>query len=208
MKKNLLIIATCILFAGNVIAQNSAVEAALQFETKAEKFIKACDFYKTTTYSDMEEDGLKIYAQVFENLKNHKKLGAIYFETESDKAKAAMMAVLTGGATSADDGSPKPLGYLDIDEVDDLLSALNAIVAETKVKSKEKFTISYMTHGGINVVYNKDNNECRYFKEWNTVNKYGTRVQYVVYSKAVSIKAVTKTITMLEKAKTIINQNL
>ena len=47
-----------------------------------------------------------------------------------------------------------------------------------------------------------------YSKVWHYVNEYGVKGSYRISSPNATIKAVTKTITMLEKAKFIINHNL
>ncbi len=202
MKKTLFLIAAGIMMIATAHAQNSVVEAEQhQQETKAEKFLKECDFYRTDTYVEMEESGIRAWAKVTTNLVTNEKIGYCYFMTESKEA----LAMFTGGAAG---GSSKPLGYLDMDEIDDMIKALNKLVEISKQKNPNEYSVDFITKAGINIHYNSEDNKVVYSKKWYYVNEYGVKGYYTIYSPTASIKAVTKTITMLEKAKTIINQNL
>ena len=78
-----------------------------------------------------------------------------------------------------------PLGYLDMDQVDDLLLALDKILTEyNNSDKKDKFSITYTAIGGIDVFFVKEFGTVTFRKKWHKTDEYGT--QTVVYSEATS----------------------
>ena len=212
MKKTLFIIAAGIMMIATAQAQNSTIEAIQQL-TKTEQFINSCSFYKTEKLIELKEGGLYVTAMVLTDLQTNKKIGAMYFESKTDGKKMATGVIGTalgvkGSEDTMNDAGPKPLGYLDLDNIDDLISSLNAIVESTKQKSDVPYVISYITKGCINVTYNSESEKVIFSREWNSINRFGTPITGTISSPEVSIKSVVKTIDTLEKAKNIINQNL
>lgn len=202
MKKLLFVLVSALSLIFSVNAQNSAVEAdAMNNVTKAEKFLKESTFYREDTYVEMEETGIRAWAKVATDLKTGKKIGYCYFMTESKLALAMFTQGTEGGAS-------QPLGYLDMDEIDDMIKALKKIVEITRTKSPNDYSINYITKSGIDVFYDSEEKKVTYSKEWSYVNQYGVRGTYRITSPVASINAVKKTIAMLEQAKIIINQNL
>lgn len=197
MKKISLFIILGILFMGNVCySQNSDVEVAEyenKYETKAELFINNCFYSKTETFNKAWQGDLNFYAKVTTNLITQEKVGYIFFETETG----------TYGAASS-------LGYLDMDEVDDLLRALNGVLEVSKEKSEAKsYVINYVTHGGLDFTFYFDKNgKIVISKEWNYINRYGTKVSSRVTNESMSTKDMVKFISELEKTRSIVLENL
>ena len=213
MKKALFIIAAASLFiASTAYSQNSSAEMAQRiYESKAERFIKDCHFYRIDTYVEMEEGGLRAWVKVATNLETNQKIGFCYFETENKMTEAALASSAATIVTNSPinfDGSSKPLGYLDVDEIDDLAAALNKIIELTKEHNPNKYSVSYISKSGIDIFYNNEDNKIVYSKVWHATNENGVNYSYRITSPVVSIKAVTKTLKMLEKAKIIINHNI
>lgn len=209
MKKTILAIAMCMLFIGGALAQNSAIEVAQQ-ETQVEKFLKNTTFVKEVELTSYSDNGLEIYGKVFTDLKTNKKTAVIQFYTESKVARQAFASIgasLIGASAAqaqqiADDGKPRPLGYLDLAEVNSLVSALEEIVAQTNQKSKLKYTIDYTAVGGINVLYDSEEGKAIFRKVWYSTNAFGVKERIVMASEGISIKSITKIIATLKDAKT------
>ena len=156
---------------------------------------------------------MQVTATVITNLENNQKIGTMAFKTKVDGGKLAVgifgsMAGQKGSDKAIEDAGPKELGYLDMDEIDDLIKALKTIIASTKEKSNVPYYINYVSNGGINVVYSSADEKVVFSREWNTVNRFGTPIVGVVYSPQISLKSVAKTIDTLESAKSVINENL
>jgi hypothetical protein len=122
--------------------------------------------------------------------------------------------LLTGGLMNATGGvtSPvlAPLGYLDMDQVDDLLLALETISTEyNNADKKDKFSITYTAPGGIDVFFVKEFSTVTFRKKWHKTDEYGK--QTVVYSEATSSLIVTnlpKLIASIKEAQVIAKQAL
>lgn len=202
MKKILFILITTLTVMLPVRAQNSAVESeVLESQTKAEKFLKECSFYREDTFIEMEEEGLRAWAKVATNLVTNEKIGYCYFMTESKEA----LANFTGGLAG---GSSQPLGYLDIDEIDDMINALRKIVDIASSNSSNEYTVNYITKTGIDVRYDSKEKKVTYSKTWKYINQYGVESTSTISSPDASIKSIQKTISMLTKATIILNHNL
>ena len=108
------------------------------------------------------------------------------------------------------------LGYLDMDRVSDLITALEHTMEVSKNSSKlDDIEIDYTAPGGINFRY--DSHATGYFspkpglsfrKKWYSVNEYG--VQTVTYSKAayIKMKHVAKLLPIIKEAQITIEQKL
>lgn len=201
MKKAFLLIVACTFAFVSANAQTSAVEAASQL-TKAEQFKANNSFIKETEIYKFSETGVKVFAKLFTDLKSGEQLAALEFHPST------LVKALSGGLA-------QPLGYLDMDQVDDLLLALETITKEAaNSDKKEKFTISYTAPGGIDVFYVTDFPGqpapiVIFRKKWFAIDDYG--VQTSVYSEGMSIlpiKSLTGFISSLKEAQTIANQSL
>lgn len=201
MKKLFLVLAISMV-VGLAYAQNTAAESEEEKElTKAEQFLKGASLYREDTYVKFKEDGITAYVKVATDLLTNQKIGYCYFETEVDRS----LKFLSLGAA----GDPEPLGYLDMDEIDDMILALNKIIEDTKVKKDVKYyQINYSTKSGINVHYNTEDKKVYYYKKWSYTNQYGVSGTFKMVSPPATLKSLAKTVKMLEKAQTIINQNI
>lgn len=189
--KKLFLFLTTLMVCGLINAQNSTAEVIENTkETKAEKFLRESNLYREDTYIKLWEDGIIAEAKVATDLITNKKIGYCYFETEDYES----------------------LGFLDLDEIDDMILALNKILEDTKVKKDvETYSIKFSTQSGINVEFGRARNGAQkvfYSKEWYYINQYGVYKKYTLTSQPVSLKSLAKTVEMLEKAKKIINDNL
>lgn len=190
MKKLFLFLAT-LMVCGLINAQNSAAEVIENSkETKAEKFLRESTLYREDRYIKLWESGINAEAKIATDLMTNKKIGYCYFETEEQE----------------------PLGYLDMDEIDDMILALNKMLEDTKIKKDvQEYTIKFSTISGINVEFKRTITGAQkvfYSKEWYYINEYGVNTRVTLTSKPVSIKSLAKTVEMLEKAKKVINDNL
>ena len=196
MKKVFLTIVACAFSFVGAYAQNSDVERANQL-TKAEQFKANNSFVKESTIYTDKNSGLKLFAKLFTNLKSGEQLAALEFWPTVGNL------LLAGGV-------PGPLGYLDMDQVDDLLLALDKILTEyNNSDKKDKFSITYTAIGGIDVFFVKEFGTVTFRKKWHKTDEYGT--QTVVYSEATSslmIANLSKLIASIKEAKTIANQAL
>lgn len=201
MKKAFLLMVACTFAFVSAYAQTSAVEAASQL-TKAEQFKANNSFVKETEIYKFSETGIKVFAKLFTDLKSGEQLAALEFHPST------LVKSLSGGLA-------QPLGYLDMDQVDDLLLALETISKEAASSDKkEKFTISYTAPGGIDAFYVTDFPGqpapiVIFRKKWFAIDDYG--VQTSVYSEGMSIlpiKSLTSFIASLKEAQTIANQSL
>ncbi len=201
MKKAFLLIVVCTIASISAYAQTSAVEAASQL-TKVEQFKANNSFIKETEIYKFSETGIKVFAKLFTDLKSGEQLAALEFHPST------LVKALSSGLA-------QPLGYLDMDQVDDLLFALETISKESSSSDKkDKFTITYTAPGGIDVFYVTDFPGqpapiVIFRKKWFAIDDYG--VQTSNYSEGMSIlpiKSLTSFISSLKEAQTIANQSL
>lgn len=202
MKKTILLIVACAFAFVSAFAQNSEVEALNQL-TKAEQFKTDNSLVKEAViYEFSSAAAVKVYAKLFTDLKNGEQITALEFHP------SGLVKALSGGAAL-------PLGYLDMDKVDDFILALEKMLEEhNNADKKDKFTVSYTAPGGIDAYYTTDFPGqpapiVLFRKKWFTTNEYG--VQTSIYSSAVAIlpiKSLTNFISSLKEAQTIANQSL
>jgi hypothetical protein len=193
MKKVFLAVALTTLLLCNANAQNSDVEIAMQ-ETKVEMFLKKCNFVKTDLVATFYSKGIEINAKVFTDIESGEKIGALdFWEKEAGL-----------------------LGYLDIDQVSDLITALeHTMQVSNNSSKKDYFLIDYTAPGGINFTYGnhaagisgtKPGLSLR--KKWYSVNEYG--IQSVSYSTTgyIGIKRVAQLISTIKEAQITIEKDL
>lgn len=192
MKKTFLLIVACVFAFATVQAQSSEVEATTQL-TKAEQFKAKNSFIKEETLYHRNL-GLTVYAQLFTDLKSGEQLITFMFY-----------------------GITGPLGYLDFEEVDNLLLALETILNESNNSSKkDNYSISYTAPGGIDVYFTTEGlvglsskYGLRFSKKWYIIDDYGMRTSK--YSQEVAILPITalpNVIAAIKEAKAIANQAL
>lgn len=200
MKKAFLLIVACTFAFVSAYAQNSEVEVASQL-TKAEQFkannsfIKEAEIYKLNA-------ALKVSAKLFTDLKSGEQLVALEFQPTT-------LTKALGGALA------QPLGYLDMDQVDDFILALEKISNEFNAADKEdNFTITYTAHGGIDVVFSTgaipgqvEKNLVWLRKKWFKTDEYGVKTS--VYSEAsayIHAKGLPQFISSLKEAQAVATQ--
>ena len=196
MKKTFLLIVACFFAFATVQAQSSEVETATQL-TKAEEFKLNCSFIKETEIYKYEGLGLQILTKLFTDLKSNEQLVALEFRK-----------VLSGDISIS-------LGFLDMDQVDDILFALENMLNMSSNSAKtDKFTISYTAPGGLDVYYNtsaygyKDPIVMLRKKRYH-LDDYG--VPTSIYSETnitIGVAGLPKLISAIKEAQTIANQAL
>lgn len=210
MKKTILFVTGCLFCFGAANAQMSAVEIASQ-QTEAEKLLLNGSFVKVETISEYSDNGIEVDGKVLTDLTNNQKIGYLEFRTESEVGKAIFASIATSAATGTNvqfDGSAKPLGYLDLNHVNELVNVLQKIVDMSKQKATYKYTVSYVVAGGINVVYDSDDEEAQFQKRWYSTNAFGVKESYSVGTTAIEVKDLAKIITAIKEAQTKVQANL
>lgn len=197
MKKAFLLVVACAFTFVSAQAQSSEVEAVSQ-TTKTEQFKTNCNFLKETLIGEFQEAGVKILTILYTDLKTGDQLVGLEF-LASNKAKE-----LTGEV--------EHLGYLDADQVNDFILALETILNETKgADKKEQSTISYTAPGGIDA-YSYHLNGVQFVgfrKKWITTNEFGVRqYTYTQNPPFMTINKLAKLISSIKEAQTIAEQYL
>lgn len=199
MKKSFLLIALCAFVCFGAYAQKSDVEVASQL-TKVEQFKTKNSFIKETEIYKLKGD-VKVYCKLFTDLKTEEKIAALEFVPSAAK-------VIFERATTT-------LGYLDMEEVDDFVLALETILNEyEKRDKKEQWTISYSAPGGIDVLAGPalpglPANFVIFRKKWFKIDEYGQ--QTCVYSEgnvATTMSKLPEIIAGIKEAQQIANQAL
>ena len=108
MKKLFVLIVACFFAFISIQAQSSDVEVSTQL-SKVEQFKMKCSFIKEAQIYQYNGLSIKIYTKLFTNLETGENTVALEF-WQPNVTKLV--------------GTPAPLGYLDLDQVDDLLRAL------------------------------------------------------------------------------------
>ena len=207
----------------NANAQNSDVEIAMQ-ETKTEKFLKECNFVREDQISSYVGKGLEVYGKIFTDLTTGKQIAALEFYTQNQRLAGTLANVgsaLLGGdgnVASAEDMAPRPLGYLDMENVQDLLTALEGIVTSAHNSSKKDiFSINYTAPGGIDVYFSqgikdiwgvKGDAVVFFRKKWYGINEYGVRSVQYTRTEGIKIENIAKLIPIIKDAKIIAEKEL
>lgn len=192
MKKAFLLVVACVFAFVSAQAQSSEVEAVSQ-TTKTEQFKTNCTFLKETLISEFKEAGVKVLTILYTNLKTGEQLVGLEFTS----------TLIGGGAH---------LGYLDADQVNDFVLALETIVAETKnTDSKVQCAISYTAPGGIDVhSYSLNGVQMVSFrKKWYSVNDFGVlQYTYTENPPFMGVNKLSKLISTIKESQTIAEQYL
>ena len=178
MKKAFLLIVACTFAFVSANAQTSAVEAVSQ-TTKTEQFKTNCSFLKETVIGEFKEGGVRIVTMLYTDLKTGDELVGMEFQS---------YATLLNGV-----GTPENLGYLDFEQIDDLIFALERILEESKSNDKKDLcAIHYTTASGIDVHYYsiKGAQYIGFRKIWLTTNEFG--VQGYAYTQNPPIMSIGK----------------
>lgn len=177
MKKLLILIVACIFAFATVQAQSSEVEATTKL-TKAEQFKQKNSFIKEDKIYKYKGQGVRMFAKLFTDLKTGEQLAALEFYPSAGQQ---LMNSMIAGVVS------KPLGYLDMEAIDDLILVLEIMVETEKISNtKDEYSISYMSPGGIDVLFEKAevsnsvHGGCILRKKWYSIDDYG--IQTTNYS--------------------------
>lgn len=205
MKKTfLLIMAFAFMFVGTH-AQSSQVEAVSQL-SKAEQFKLKNSFIKETEIYKAKgafTSTLRVSAKIFTDLKSKEEVAALeFYPSKAVKVFASLAGV--------NPNEILPLGYLDMDRIDDLLLALETILSECKNSNKkDNFTISYSAPGGIDVSYTTLGDIVLFRKKWYAVDDYGTQTsKYSEGAASCRSADLPQVIESIKEAKAIANQAL
>ena len=210
----------------NTNAQNSEIEAAMQ-ETKAEQFLKENSFVREDQISSYVGKGIEVYAKIFTDLTSGQRIAALEFFTQNQAAAGTAMNIAASLASedgkskqvvSEEEMAPKPLGYLDMDYVGDLITALEQIVSiANNASKKDVFSISYTAPGGIDVYFSqgikdmwgiKGDASVIFRKKWYGINEYGVRSVQYTRTKGIKIENIAKLIPIIKDAKMIAEKEL
>ena len=197
MKKAFLLVVACAFAFVSTQAQSSEVEVVSQ-TTKMEQFKTNCSFLKETTIGEFQEAGVKILTVLYTDLKTGDQLVGLEFWA-SNRLKEHT-------------GETEFLGYLDADQVNDFILALETMLNEAKnADKKEQSTISYTAPGGIDAYSEVQEGEksVSFRKKWITTNEFGVR-QYT-YTKNppyMSLNKLSKLISSIKEAQTVAEQYL
>ena len=192
MKKAFLLMVACAFAFVSAQAQSSEVEAFTQ-STKAQQFkdknsfIKETKIYKyATSPTVLYPHCLSMSANIFTDLKSGEQVAALEFG-----------CTITGF-----------IGYLDMDQVDDLVLALETISNEfNNSDKKDNYTISYTAPGGIDVF--STHKDVIFRKKWIVTNEFGIQTdQYGTSLAIIPAKTIEKVISSIKEAQTIAKQSL
>ena len=197
MKKSMLLVAACLFATCSLFAQNSAAEINAELkQTDIEKFINECSYNKFEYVEEFKTKSCEIEAIVVTNLNTGKKLGGIHLIARPDIAAA----VLSMGASLQAD-APRDLGYLDVSEIDDVLTVLKDIVENSKVKAPFRYAITYVSKADLWIRYNSQLYRLDIQRTYTGVNSFGTPESITYSTNDITIKEVGKIIKTLESAK-------
>ena len=202
MKKAFLLIVACTFAFVSAHAQDSDVERVNQL-TKPEVFKAQNSFIKEAEIYECSIPGaIKAYAKLFTNLNTGEQIAALEFQP-------TILNKMLGG------GLAQPLGYLDMDHIDDLILALERMLDEhNKADKKDKYTITYTAPGGIDAFYvtnlpGQSAPIVMFRKKWYKIDDYGVKTSnYSEGYSALPIKVLPNFISMLKEAQAIAKQSL
>ena len=203
MKKSLILIVACIFAFATVQAQSSDVEATTQL-TKAEQFLAKTTLVKEECIYKDKAGGIVIAVKVFTDLKAGEKIAALEF---SPTVGNALLSASVGIAAGR-------LGYLDMEHVDDLLLALETILAETNNSSrKDEYSITYTSPSGIDVTCAFtggviSSGGIAFSRKSHYINEFGIWTEYVSGNAVMELKRLSKIINDIKEAKSIALQRI
>ena len=199
MKKSMLLVAACLFATCSLFAQNSAAEInAKVYSTEIEKFINECDYKKTEFVEDYKTKSCIIEAIVVTNLKTNKKMGGIHLA-----ARDLGEAILTLGASS---GETAYLGYLDVSEINDVLTVLSDILKEANAKQALPYRITYTSNSALEISYDSTLKRLDIQRTYGGTNAYGTPTSVTYSTNDITINEVGKIMKKLQSAKSKIEK--
>ncbi len=194
MKKSMLLVATCLFMTCGLFAQNSAAEINAELkQTDIEKFMNDCSYTKTEYVEEFKTKSCMVEAFVVTDLKTGKKMGGIHLE-----ARDLAAAVLSMGATSQEKAD---LGYLDVSEIDDVLTVLNDVIKASNEKAALPYVISYSSKSDLHIYYSSILYRLDIQRTYSGINSFGTPTEVTYSTNDITIKEVGKIIKKLESAK-------
>lgn len=198
MKKSILFVATCLLVTCGAFAQNSNAEINKElYKTDIEKFIHECLYTKTEWVENFRTMSCIVDAFVVTDLKNNnKKVGGIHI-----KAKDASFT--QWGSREIVD-----LGYLDVSEIDDVLTVLNDIIRESKQKHALLYDITYISKSELEISFHSQMNRLDISRTYHSVNAFGTPMDITYSTNDISIREIERLILKLTDAKAKINKTI
>ena len=192
MKKLFILTVACFFAFVGIQAQSSEVEASTQL-TKTEQFKMKCSFIKENVIGEFKEASVKVLTILYTDLKTGEQLSGLEFFTV-DKASGIKI---------------EHLGYLDADQVNDFLLALETILKEAKnITRKETCSISYTAPGGIDVYFYSEKATALgvaipqlvvFSKKWIYTNEFG--IQQSTSSQNPAVMGISKLASLIESIK-------
>ena len=192
----MLLLTACLFATCSLFAQNSAAEINAEIkQTEIEQFINECSYTKTEFVEEFKTKSCEMEAIVVTDLKTNKKMGGIHLYARPDIAAA----VLSLGATAAE--GPKDLGYLDVTEIDDVLTVLKQVAAVSNLKAAFPYAITYVSKSDLMIRFDSELQRLDILRTYKGVNAFGTP-EYITFStNDITVKEVGKIIMKLESAK-------
>lgn len=192
MKKSILFVATCLLVTCGTFAQNSNAEINKElYKTDIEKFIHDCLYTKTEWVENFRTMSCIVDAFVVTDLKdNNKKMGGIHIQAKD--------ASFTQWGTR----EIVDLGYLDVSEIDDVLTVLNDIIRESKQKHALLYDITYISKSDLEISFHSQMNRLDISRTYHSVNAFGTPIDITYSTNDISIREIERLILKLTDAKT------
>lgn len=196
MKKSILFVATCLLVICGAFAQNSNVEINEElYKTDVEKFIHDCLYTKTEWVENFRTMSCIVDAFVVTDLKDSNKImGGIHIQ-----AKDASFTQY--GAREIVD-----LGYLDVSEIDDVLTVLNDIIRESKQKHTLLYDITYISKSKLILSFHSQMNRLDISRTYHSINAFGTPTEVTYSTNDISTREIERLIIKLTDAKTKITK--
>ncbi len=190
----MLLVAACLFATCSLFAQNSAAEINAEvYTTEIEKFINNCSYQKTEILDDFKTKSCVIHVIRVTNLKNGEKLCGIQFFVRDLGA-----AILSWGL---DDGASLSLGFLDVSEIDDVITVLRDVINEAKAKSNYPYYINYVSNSHLEIQYSSENNRLDIGRSYEAVNDFGVSSEVFYATNDMTINEVGRLLKKMEKAK-------
>lgn len=193
MRKIFVIVICCFATCG-LFAQKHNTGESNKFKTDVENFINDCSYIKKVYVDDFKTKSCIMEIILFIDKKTDKKLAGIHL-----KARDIGAEILTLGAAK---GGVADLGYLDVEEIDDVLLVLNDVVAEVKQKQKEDYELTYTSKSDLVVSYSSEFNRLDIKRIYSVVDEFGVPISIERSTSDITVKEVEKLIKKLSDAQT------
>lgn len=194
MKKSMLLVAACLFMTCSLFAQKSAAEINAELkQTDIEKFMNDCSYTKTEYVEEFKTKSCLVEAFVVTDLKTGKKMGGIHLE-----ARDLAAALMSMGAVSQEKAD---LGYLDVSEINDVLTVLNDIIKASNEKAALPYVISYTSKSDLHIFYSSVIQRLDIQRTYTGVNSFGTPTSVTYSTNDITVREVGKIIKKLQSAK-------